>query len=56
MDAVHKKNGRIFLQLFHSGRATHEKINGGFEVWGPSAIAIRDVIKPLDNAPYPVPK
>lgn len=55
VDSVHSKNGRIFLQLFHSGRATHQKINGNLEIWAPSAIAIRDSLPALGNIPYPTP-
>lgn len=29
IEAVHEKNGKIFLQIFHSGRSTHPKLNGG---------------------------
>ena len=38
-----KKNGndnRLFLQIWHGGRATHPNHIGGQETWGPSAIAI----------------
>lgn len=40
-DAVHKKGSKIFLQIFHCGRATHPKINGNLDVLAPSAIAVR---------------
>jgi N-ethylmaleimide reductase len=39
-DAVHAKGGRIFLQLWHGGRACHPKLNGGALGVAPSAIAI----------------
>lgn len=29
------------LQIWHGGRASHSKINGGLQTWGPSAIAIK---------------
>jgi N-ethylmaleimide reductase len=38
VDSVHDAGGRIFLQLNHSGRATHEETIGVIPV-GPSAIA-----------------
>ncbi len=38
-EAVHKKNGRIFLQIWHGGRACHSAINHVTPV-APSAIAI----------------
>ena len=41
IDAVHKNGTKIFLQIFHGGRATHPKINGGLDVLAPSAIAVR---------------
>ena len=28
-DAVHAKGGRIFMQIWHAGRAAHPDINGG---------------------------
>ena len=41
VDAVHQKGGKIFLQIFHAGRATHPKINGHTEILAPSPIAVR---------------
>ncbi len=43
-DAVHKKNGFIFLQLWHGGRACHPSLNNGRETVAPSAIAIEGTI------------
>lgn len=39
-DAVHAGGGRIFLQLWHGGRACHPYFNGGREPVAPSALAI----------------
>jgi len=39
-EAVHKKGGRIFLQIWHGGRACHPEMNNGNETVAPSAIAI----------------
>jgi N-ethylmaleimide reductase len=39
-DAVHAAGGRIFLQLWHGGRACHPLLNGGAQPVAPSAIAI----------------
>ena len=39
-DAVHAAGGRIFLQLWHGGRACHPALNGGAIPVAPSAIAI----------------
>jgi N-ethylmaleimide reductase len=38
--AVHAEGGRIFAQVMHAGRVTHEDTTGGYEVVAPSAIAI----------------
>ena len=40
-DAVHKVNGRIFLQIFHVGRAGRSKDIGDVKPLGPSPIALR---------------
>ena len=53
---VHEKGGKMFLQIFHSGRATHPLINGNHEVWAPSAIAVREKIRALPDHEYPTPK
>jgi N-ethylmaleimide reductase len=37
--AVHEKGGRIFLQLWHCGRASHPDFHGGERPVAPSAIA-----------------
>lgn len=39
-DAVHAKGGRIFLQLWHMGRASHSDFHDGEIPVAPSAIAI----------------
>lgn len=39
-DAVHQKGGKIFLQIWHGGRAAHPANNDGHETVAPSAIAI----------------
>ncbi|NMG05547.1 alkene reductase [Brasilonema sp. UFV-L1] len=38
-DAVHEKGGKIFLQLWHSGRVSHPSLLGGQLPVAPSAIA-----------------
>lgn len=38
-DAVHEQGGRIFLQLWHSGRVSHSSLLGGELPVAPSAIA-----------------
>ena len=38
-DAVHAQGGKIFLQIWHSGRVTHSALLGGEKPVAPSAIA-----------------
>ncbi|MEM9444034.1 MAG: alkene reductase [Verrucomicrobiota bacterium] len=38
VDAVHKKNGKIFMQLWHCGRASHSSFHHGNPPVAPSAI------------------
>ncbi|EGR31474.1 hypothetical protein IMG5_108670 [Ichthyophthirius multifiliis] len=53
--AVHEKNGKIYIQIFHSGRSTmKEQLNGESPI-GPSPIAINEN-HPYFKTPYPVPK
>lgn len=55
-DAVHAEGGRIFAQVMHAGRVTHEDTNGGRTVVGPSAIAIDGMTRTYKGKqPYPVP-
>lgn len=57
--AVHAAGGRIFLQLWHAGRASHPSLNDeGLQPVAPSAIAIDDrkVFTPQGLVPYPVPR
>ncbi len=55
-DAVHQAGGRIFLQMWHGGRACHPLLNGGKQPVAPSAIAIAgDVHTPEGKKPYVVP-
>ena len=57
-DAVHAAGGRIFLQLWHGGRACHPLLNGGAQPVAPSAIAITgdEVNTPQGKQPYVVPR
>ena len=56
--AVHDAGGRIFLQVWHGGRACHPALNGGKQPVGPSPIAIRgdEVHTPEGKKPYVVPR
>ncbi len=55
-DAVHAKGGRIFLQIWHAGRAAHPDINGGTRTVSSSAKAIEgDIHTPNGKVPHAVP-
>ena len=57
-DAVHARGGRIFLQLWHGGRACHPLLNDGAQPVAPSPIAITGdtVLTPQGKQPYVVPR
>jgi len=58
-DAVHAEGGRIFLQLWHMGRASHPDFHeGGALPVAPSAIAIAndEIHTPLGKKPYAMPR
>ena len=57
-DAVHAKGGRIFLQVWHGGRACHSLLNGGAQPVSASALAITndEIHTPLGKKPYEVPR
>ncbi len=56
-DAVHAKGGKIFLQLWHGGRASHPDLNEGKVPVAASAIAIQDEVHTLEGKkPYTVPR
>src|SRR5664279_661486 len=42
INAVHDKGGVIFLQLWHTGRASHSAFHGGQPAVAPSAIKISE--------------
>lgn len=55
--AVHAAGGRIFLQIWHGGRACHPLLNHGAQPVAPSAIAIADEVRtPQGKQPYVVPR
>ncbi len=55
-DAVHAKGGRIYMQIWHAGRAAHPSINGGARTVSSSAIAIEgDINTPAGKVPHAVP-
>ena len=57
-DAVHAAGGRIFLQIWHGGRACHPLLNRGVQPVGASAVAIAgdEVHTPEGKQPYVVPR
>ncbi|MCP5227065.1 alkene reductase [Accumulibacter sp.] len=57
-DAVHAAGGRIFLQIWHGGRACHPLLNGGAQPVAPSAIPITgDTVQtPEGKKPYVTPR
>ena len=57
-DAVHAKGGRIFMQIWHPGRAAHSLLNAGELPVSSSAIAIRNDVThtPEGAKPYEVPR
>lgn len=55
-DAVHTAGGKIFLQIMHGGRISHEEITGTGRIVAPSAIAAPNPIRIKEGkAPAPVP-
>ena len=57
-DAVHAKGGRIFMQIWHPGRAAHSLLNDGEQPVSSSAKAIRNQVTQTPNGakPYEVPR
>lgn len=57
-DAVHARGGRIFMQIWHPGRAAHSLLNEGEQPVCSSAKAIRDSTTntPQGPQPYEVPR
>jgi len=57
-DAVHAKGGRIFMQIWHPGRAAHSLLNDGEQPVSCSAVAIRNGVTstPEGPKPYEVPR
>ena len=55
-DAVHAKGGRIFMQIWHAGRAAHPDINGGARSVSSTNVAIEgDIHTPAGKVPNAVP-
>ncbi len=56
--AVHDHGGRIFIQLWHLGRASHSSFHGGRPAAAPSAIKINEpyIHTPNGREPHEVPR
>ena len=57
-DAVHAKGGKIYLQIWHGGRACHPLLNDGNQPVSSSALAIihGEVHTPQGMQPYTLPR
>lgn len=58
VDAVHAAGGKIYMQLWHCGRASHPSFHNGEKHVAPSAIAIDDdyIHTPKGKEPHEVPR
>ncbi len=54
-DAVHAKGGKIFLQIWHTGRVSHSFFHGG-DVLAPSALAAEGSVPRMRELAYELPK
>lgn len=58
-DAVHQKGGKIFLQIMHTGRASHpDNMEANTEIHAPSTVALSGEMYTDQNGPqsHPTPK
>lgn len=55
-DAVHKNGGKIFAQLWHTGRVAHPHFFGGSDVMAPSAVAVEGSVPRMRELVYQTPK
>lgn len=55
-DAVHANGGKIFAQLWHTGRVAHPHFYNGVHVLAPSAIAVEGTVPRMRELTYLVPK
>ncbi len=57
-DAVHEAGGKIFLQIWHGGRACHPLLNNGAQPVAPSELKIEgdEVRTPEGKKPYVMPR
>ena len=58
-DAVHQNGGKIFAQLWHTGRVAHPhfyQATGNQDVMAPSAVAVEGTVPRMRELTYQVPK
>lgn len=55
-DAVHKKGGKMFAQLWHTGRLAHTHFFEGDATLAPSAIAFKGTVPQMRELTYQIPK
>ncbi|NVC95773.1 alkene reductase [Vibrio natriegens] len=55
-NAVHANDGKIFAQLWHTGRVAHPHFFGGEYVLAPSAVAFDGTVPRMRELVYTVPK
>ncbi|MBW3696024.1 alkene reductase [Vibrio sp. T187] len=55
-DAVHANGGKIFAQLWHTGRVAHPHFYNGDHVLAPSASAVEGTVPRMRELTYLVPK
>lgn len=57
-EAVHQEGGKIYLQLWHTGRASHPdfQVNGALPVSASAIAPAGDAHTPLGKKPYVVPR
>jgi 2,4-dienoyl-CoA reductase-like NADH-dependent reductase (Old Yellow Enzyme family) len=55
-DKVHQKGGKIFAQLWHTGRVAHPSFFGGDYVLAPSALGLEGTMPRMRHLTYTIPK
>ncbi|CAM2932077.1 alkene reductase [Vibrio neptunius] len=55
-DAVHEKGGKIFVQLWHTGRVAHPHFFNGEYVLAPSAVSVEGSVPRMRELAYTTPK
>jgi len=54
-DAVHKNGGKIFAQIWHTGRVSHPYFYEGDEVLAPSAVKVEGTVPRMRDLEYQTP-